>query len=69
MEEREYTQLRMVLTYLVVFAVVAATAILRFNDKISSDLTGVIFGFIVGVMMTILGSILGSLQKDLLEKE
>jgi len=50
---------------LVVFAVVSATTILRFKDKISPDLTGVIFGFIVGVMMTILGS----LQKDLLKKE
>lgn len=65
MEEREYKQLRIVLTYLVVFAVVSATTILRFKDKISPDLTGVIFGFILGVMMTILGS----LQKDLLKKE
>lgn len=65
MEEREFKQLKIVLTYLAVFAIVAATTILRFNDKISPDLTGVIFGFIVGVMMTILGS----LQKDLLKKE
>lgn len=65
MEEREYKQLRIVLTYLVVFAVVSATTILRFKDKISPDLTGAIFGFILGVMM----AILGSLQKDLLKKE
>lgn len=47
----------------VVFAIVAGTTILRFYDKISPDVTGLIFGFILG---TILG-ILGSLQKDLLK--
>jgi len=63
MIEHEYKQLRGVLTYLVVFAAIGATTILRFNDKISPDLTGVIFGFILGVMM----SILWSIQKDLLK--
>jgi len=65
MQEYEYRHLRGVLTYLVVFAIVAAATILRLYDKISPDLTGVIFGFILGVMM----SILGSIQKDLLKKE
>lgn len=65
MEEHEYKQLKGILTYLVVFAIMAGATILRLYDKISPDLTGVIFGFILGVMMTILGS----MQKDLLKKE
>lgn len=64
MQEHEYRQFRGVLTYLVVFTIVAGTTILRFYDKISPDLTGVIFGFILGVMLGILGNI----QKDLLKK-
>lgn len=64
MDEDEYKRLKGILTYLVIFTVVSVTSILRFYDKISPDLTGVIFGFILGVMM----SILHDIQKDLLKK-
>lgn len=57
MEEHEYRHLKGALTYLVIFAIVAGTTILRFYDKISPDLTGVIFGFILGLMLGILGNI------------
>lgn len=63
MEEYEYRHLRGILTYLAVFGIVAATTMLRFYDKISPELTGVIFGFILGVML----GILGSMQKEWLK--
>lgn len=65
MEEYGYKQLRIMLTYIVVFAVVSATTILRLNDKISPDLTGVIFGFILGIML----GVLGNMQREWLKKE
>lgn len=54
MEKAEYRKLRGIITYLIIFSVVVGTTILRFYDKISPDLTGIIFGFILGVMLSTL---------------
>ncbi len=53
-EEWENKRIKGILAYIAVFSIVAGTTILRFYDKISPDLTGVIFGFILGVMLAIL---------------
>lgn len=63
MDEDEYKRLKGILTYLVIFTVVSVTTILRFYDKISPDLTGVIFGFILGIML----GLLGNMQKEWLK--
>lgn len=63
MDEDEYKRLKGILTYLVIFTVVSVTTILRFYDKISPDLTGIIFGFILGIML----GLLGNMQKEWLK--